>query len=163
MLWVDESIIWTRKKYSITTYLRSTMMKLYLQIVMRLTWRSRLCETIKNNFQLFMRNCKYRKTKSTIIFENITMNRCKVIRVLSRQYNFCDKIINFQKWSKESRYISKNVLIVKGTSMSFMLNTTKFNIWNHRNHFETKYSWTSSSNCWNQEIRRMKKHMTQYL
>ena len=156
-------ITWIRKKYLITTYLKSITMKFYSQIVTRSTWRSRLCEIIKNNFQLFMKNCKYRKTKSTNILKNITMNHYKGILTLSRQYNFCDKIVNSQIWDKESRRISKNVLIVNKISMRFMLNTKKFNTWNHRNHLEMKCSWTSSSNCRNRRIQRTKKHMIQYL
>ena len=138
-------------------------MRSYSQIVMKSTWRSKLCEMIKNNSQLFMRNYKYRKIKSTNILKNITTNHCKIILTLSRQYNFYDKIVNSQIWGKESRHILRNVLIVKRTNMSFMLNMTKFNTWNHWNRLETKYSWTSSSNYRNQRIRRTRKHMMQYL
>ena len=125
MLWVDESTIWTRKKYSITTYLKSTTMKPCSQIIMRSMWRSRLCETITNNFQLFMGNYKYRKTKSTNISRNITMNHCKSILTLQKSFNFYDKIVNSRIWGKESRHISKNALIVNKISMPFMLNTRK--------------------------------------
>ena len=155
--------MWIQKKYSITTYLKSITTKPYSQIVMRSTWRSRLCETTKNNFQLFMRNCKYWKTKSTNTLKNITMNHCKIILMLLRQCNFYDKIVNFQICDKGSRHILRNVLIVNKISMSLMLSTRKFNTWNHRNHLETKCSWTSSSNYRNQKIQRMKKRMMQYL
>ena len=139
------------------------MMKFYLQIVVKSIWRSKLCETIKNNSRLFMRNYKYWKIKSMNTLKNITTNHCKIILTLSKQYNFYDRIVNSQIWDKESKHILRNVFIVNKISMSLTLNTTKFNTWNHQNRLETKYSWTSSSNYRNQRIQWMKKHMMRYL
>ena len=138
-------------------------MKFCSQIVMKLIWRSKSCETIKSNFQLFMKNYKYRKTKSTNALKNITTNHCKIILTLQKRYNFYDEIVNFQIWGKKSKHISRNVLIVKRINMSLMLNMKKFNTWNHRKHLETKCSWTLSLNYRNQRIQRMRKHMMQYL
>ena len=138
-------------------------MRLYQQIVTKSIRRSKLWKTIKNNSLLFMKNYKYRKIKSTNTLKNITMNHCKNILMSQKQYNFCDKIVNSQTWNKESRHISRNVLIVNEINMLLMLSTKKLNTWNHRNRLRTKCSWTSSSSCQNQRIQRTKKHIMRYL
>ena len=96
-----------------------------------ITTTMRILRDEQNNFQQFMRNCKYRKNMSTNILKSITMIHYKDIREWQKHYNFYDNIVNSHKWGKRSRHTSKNVIIAKRISTRRMHNMRKYNIKNH--------------------------------
>ena len=111
-------------------------------------------KTTKSNILLKKNDFTYQTTKSTKSLKIITTNHCEVIQMYSKHYSFYDKFINFSTWNNTSKFTSENVLIVKRINITFMLNTTKFNIRNHRNRHEMKSRWILSSNYQNRKIQQ---------
>ena len=48
------------------------------------------------------------------------MNHCKISLIYSERCNFYDDIVDFTTCNEKSKYISKNVLIVKKTNTIFI-------------------------------------------
>ena len=128
--WIEKTIIYTIKKYSIKMFSRSTTINYCHQT----SENSILCyaysATIKNNIQWLKKLQLFEKILTNTV-KNIMMNLYKNILKWQRLCNFYNNIVNFLTCDRKSKFISRNVLIINKTNIQLMQSMMKFNMSNH--------------------------------